>query len=94
MPKPFTHDEIHKIINGFENSTLYSHYTDFMLFLFGTGCRIGEAIGLRWKHINDDFSTVWIAESLKPILCAKSRYNLRGFRVRKNQIAFLAQKNG
>jgi integrase len=64
MPKPFTHDEIHKIINGFENSTHYSHYTDFVLFLFGTGCRIGEAIGLLQKHINDDFSTVWIGESL------------------------------
>jgi integrase len=64
MPKPFSHDEIHKIINGFENSTHYSHYTDFVLFLFGTGCRIGEAIGLRWKHINDDCSTVWIGESL------------------------------
>ena len=64
MPKPFTHDEIHKIINGFENSPHYSHYTDFVVFLFGTGCRIGEAIGLRWKHINDDCSTVWIGESL------------------------------
>ncbi|ELR97394.1 tyrosine-type recombinase/integrase [Gloeocapsa sp. PCC 73106] len=64
MPKPFNRAEIHKIINGFEHSKYYSHYTDFVKFLFGTGCRTGEAIGLRWQHLNDDCSTVWIGESL------------------------------
>lgn len=32
--------------------------------MFSTGCRTAEAIGLRWKHLSDDCSTVWIGESL------------------------------
>jgi integrase len=33
-------------------------------FLFGVGCRFGEASGLKWKHIADDFQTIWIGESV------------------------------
>jgi integrase len=32
--------------------------------LFGTGCRIGEVIGLRWKHISNDCNQIWIGEQL------------------------------
>lgn len=64
MPKPFTSDEIKAIIQGFEQDRYYSHYAGFVEFLFGTGCRTGEAIGLCWKHLNEDCSTVWIGESL------------------------------
>ncbi|MFB2970426.1 tyrosine-type recombinase/integrase [Aerosakkonema sp. BLCC-F183] len=61
-PKPFTKDEILKIVEGFQECQ--PHYTDFVSFLFGTGCRTGEAIALQWKHISDDCSQVWIGESL------------------------------
>lgn len=64
MPKPFSKNEINAIIHGFEQDKYYSYYAAFVEFLFGTGCRTGEAIGLRWKHLNDDCSTVWIGESL------------------------------
>lgn len=64
MPKPFTLQEIKAIIEGFRCDRYYSHYADFVEFLFGTGCRTGEAIGLRWKHLNENCSTVWIGESL------------------------------
>lgn len=30
--------------------------------MFGTGCRTGEAIGLRPKHLSDDCSIAWIGE--------------------------------
>jgi integrase len=63
-PKPFTIDEIQKILQAFKNSRYYSYYTDYVEFLFGTGCRTAEAIGLCWKHVNDDCSTLWIGESL------------------------------
>ena len=42
----------------------YHHYADFVEFLFGTGCRTSEAIGLRWQHVSDDCASVWIGESL------------------------------
>lgn len=35
-----------------------------MKFLLWTGCRTGEAIGLRWRHIHDDCSVIWIGEIL------------------------------
>ena len=64
MPKPFTSEEIKAITQGFEQDRYYSHYAGFVEFLFGTGCRTGEAICLCWKHLNEDCSTVWIGESL------------------------------
>lgn len=64
MPKPFTKEEIKAIIRAFRTDRYYSLYADYVEFLFGTGCRTGEAIGLRWKHLSDDCSTVWIGESL------------------------------
>jgi integrase len=63
-PKPFSEAEIQAILNGFRNSRYYRHYTDFVEFLFCTGCRIGEAIGLQWKHLSNDCSKVWIGESV------------------------------
>lgn len=64
MPKPFTQEEIKAIVEGFKRDRYYSYYLEFIEFLFGTGCRTGEAIGLCWKHLNRDCSTVWIGESL------------------------------
>lgn len=64
MPKPFSREEIGAIIQGFRTDRYYHPYTDFVEFLFGTGCRTGEAIGLLWKHVSADCSTAWIGESL------------------------------
>jgi integrase len=63
-PKPFTVAEIDKIIEGFKGHRHYRRYTDFAIFLLGTGVRTGEAIGLRWGHLTDDCSKVWIGESV------------------------------
>ncbi len=62
--KPFSKEEIKAIVQGFRTDRNYSHYADYVEFLFGTGVRTGEAIGLRWKHLSDDCSTVWIGESV------------------------------
>jgi integrase len=62
--KPFTAAEVTAIIGAFRSSQHYSHYADFVYFLFGVGCRFGEAAGLRWSHVADDFQTVWIGESV------------------------------
>jgi integrase len=63
-PKPFSKDEILKIIESCQTNKHYKHYTNYVQFLFATGVRTGEAIGLRWKHIANDFSTIWIGESI------------------------------
>lgn len=62
--KPFTVDEVQRILEGFRCDRHYKHYADFVTFLFGTGCCFGEAAALKWKHFANDFSTVWIGESV------------------------------
>jgi integrase len=60
---PFTVQERDAIIEGFENSRYYKHYTNFVRFLFLTGCRTGEAIALKWKHINPEMTQITFCES-------------------------------
>lgn len=69
--KPFSKDEVNIIIRAFESDQFvpqksaysHSHYANFVKFLFATGCRIGEAIGLRWKHIDFERNLIEIAVS-------------------------------
>jgi integrase len=63
-PKPFTADEIAKILGEFRVNVYYSHYHDYVVFLMGVGCRIGEAAGLRWQHVADDCESVHICRSI------------------------------
>jgi integrase len=63
-PRPFTAEEMGAIVEGFRQNRYYSYYTDFVTFLFSTGCRTGEAIGLQWRHLPDDCRKVWIGESV------------------------------
>lgn len=62
--KPFTAAEVKAIESAFQSDRYYAHYADFVTFLFGTGCRFGEAAGLQWQHIADDLKTVWFGESV------------------------------
>ena len=62
-PNPFTVDEIKAIIAGFRSDRYYSFYSDYVEFMLGTGCRPGEAIALRWRHVNEDCSSIWIGEA-------------------------------
>jgi integrase len=63
-PEPFTSEEVRAIIDGFRSSPKYSHYTDFVIFLFHTGCRFGEAVAVKWKAVKSNYSWVWIGESI------------------------------
>ncbi|MEG4293711.1 site-specific integrase [Microcoleus sp. C2C3] len=60
--KPFSQNEAAKIISGFEKS--YPAWTPFAKFLFLSGCRMSEAIGLQWKHVNFERKEICICESL------------------------------
>ena len=62
--RPFTKLEITAILTGFRQDQHYRHYGDFVEFLLSTGCRTGEAIGLRWVHLSEDCGKVWIGESI------------------------------
>ena len=62
--KPFSLDEAARIIAGFEKS--YPALNPFTKFLFLSGCRMSEAIGLQWKHIDFERGEICICESLSP----------------------------
>lgn len=62
-PRPFTESEIKRILIAFEESRHFKFYLDYVRFLFGTGVRTGEAIGLLWDHVSPDCKKIWIGES-------------------------------
>lgn len=61
---PFTAEERNTIIAAFEAHPTFSFYAPFVKFLFATGCRTGEAIALKWKHVSFDCKTITFCESV------------------------------
>ncbi|MCC5661776.1 tyrosine-type recombinase/integrase [Nostoc sp. XA010] len=53
--KAFTREEAEVIIEAFKD---YGYWSDVTKFLFWTGCRHGEAAGLFWGDIAEDFSYI------------------------------------
>jgi integrase len=60
--KPFSASEMTRILQSFEQ--ICPHYTPFVRFLFLTGCRISEAIGLQWLHVDFEQKLITVSESL------------------------------
>jgi integrase len=60
----FSKEEMEAVIAAFENHPQYSHYAPFVKFLFWTGARTSEAVGLKWKHISADFKTIVFCEAV------------------------------
>ena len=60
--KPFSQDEAARIIAGFEE--FYPAWVPFTKFLFLSGCRMSEAIGLQWRHVDFGREEICICESL------------------------------
>jgi hypothetical protein len=67
-PMAYTALERDRIIAAFEApkgpGLSYQHYAAFVKFLFWTGCRPCEAIGLRWGSVRADCSQVHFHESI------------------------------
>ena len=51
-------------INYVESSPKYFRWTSLFKFLLGTGCRIGEAIGIRWEDVDFEKRIISINHSL------------------------------
>lgn len=47
-----------------EESPEYSHWLPLFTVLLGTGCRVGEVIGLRWKDVNLKERTISVNHSV------------------------------
>lgn len=58
--KPFTSEEIDKILKAFDEHPRYNQLAPFVRFMLWTGARPGEAIGLRWCDLSEDCKEVTI----------------------------------
>lgn len=67
-------------MNYTANSPVYSHWKPLFTVLLGTGCRIGEVIGLRWEDIDLDKRTISINHSV-------TYYAREGSKTRKSEFA-------
>jgi integrase len=61
---PFSAQERDAIVQAFESNPKYRFYTALVKFLFSTGCRPSEAVGLRWKHVSNDFQFIQFEEAV------------------------------
>lgn len=61
---PFTVQERDAIIKAFEEFSGHCHYAPFVKFLFLTGCRTSEAVGLQWQHIDLALTYITFAEAV------------------------------
>lgn len=64
LPNAFLPWEKDRIIEAFKASEYYVHYAPFVQFLFLTGCRPSEAIGLVWEKVTADFSRILFDSAL------------------------------
>jgi len=83
----YSHDEARAIIEkAAYHGQPHGIYRDLVEFLFLTGCRTGEAIGLRWEDVTEDFGQITFRHSycrkskeLKDLKTAKSGNTSRKF---------------
>jgi integrase len=68
QPNAFTETEREQIITAFQTDKRrgmsYQPYAGFVEFLFLTGCRPSEAVGLRWQNVSEDCSNVTFEGSI------------------------------
>lgn len=95
-PKTFSSDEMRAIVQAFRGHRYYAHYADFVEFFLSVGCRTGEAAGLRWCHLSEDCSEVWIGESVTVDGDRKAAKGnrARGFPLSRGLQAMLIQRRG
>ncbi|MDX1977763.1 MAG: tyrosine-type recombinase/integrase [Pseudanabaenaceae cyanobacterium bins.68] len=61
--QPFTQSEVQAILAAFASSKYYRHFYPFVAVLFGTGMRLGEAVGLQWLQVSSDRTQIQISQS-------------------------------
>ena len=74
-----TVDQQRAFMDYMANHPVYVHWWPLFTTLLGTGCRIGECLGLRWKDINFDKNIITIDHALvyyKSKGCDSSKFHV------------------
>ncbi len=59
-----TNEQQTAFINYMVGSPVFTRWTSLLVFLFGTGCRIGEVVGIRWEDIDFEKKRISINHTL------------------------------
>lgn len=62
--KALTKTQQISFVNFVENEPKYRGWYPMIIFLLGTGCRIGECIGMRWDDVDFDKKTITVDHAL------------------------------
>jgi integrase len=62
--RALTLDQQRAFMNYVAENPFFYHWYPFFTFLLGTGCRIGEAIGMRWEDVDMDKRIISVNHSL------------------------------
>lgn len=63
-PEPFSQQEVQVVLEAFREDKHYSYYYPYVKFLFLTGARPEEGVGLCWKHIHFERREILICEAV------------------------------
>lgn len=86
MPKPFSKTEVAAILAEFKTNRYYSHYHDYVYFLFLTGCRTSEAIGIRWQDVDFARDEIAVYESLGRCRGSSSKRERKTTKTNKSRV--------
>ncbi len=64
--KALTLSQQKELLNFVKNS-IYSYWMGIIVFLLGTGCRIGEAAGLRWRDVDFENNVIHIRNGISTV---------------------------
>ena len=73
-------DELHRLFSGLELTTS-KNLKDMVHFALNTGCRISEALGLRWKDIDFKNNRLHFRVVKRNSQCTKAYFNKKGVAV-------------
>ncbi|WP_373527709.1 tyrosine recombinase XerC [Nostoc sp.] len=82
-PEHFSEEDQNTIIDAYENHPQLNHYASIVKFWFWTGSRTSEAIGLRWKDINDECTIITFSEVTVNVSSRKIRKDTKTHKSRK-----------
>ena len=51
-------EEQKRFMEFLHKSDKFKHWEPLFVFFLGTGCRVGEVVGLRWEDVNDEFVNI------------------------------------
>lgn len=80
---PFSPSERDMIIQAFQENKRFKHYSNYVKFLFYTGCRPSEAIALTWANVATDFS--WVAFCEVVVAGVNGQHRRNGLKTQKSR---------